>query len=135
LRDCELYLYGLERYATTHCKPGIAFDAEVRADKEYGEAVLRLLFSTRQEAYFLEQAVLDATRGCAGCPDDLTGWTGASEIRAMPAEDMVPIVLRLAEELEELGVWEFAARYVPMTAAQRAICQQRALAGAPACAA
>ena len=41
---------------------------------------------------------------------------------------------RLLAELEDLGVWEFAARFVPTTAAQRAICQQRALTGAPACA-
>jgi hypothetical protein len=116
----------------THCKPGIAFDADARArssaaEGEYGEEVLRLLFATRTEAYFLEQAVLDATRGSADCPEDLLGWAGASEIRAMPASDMVPIVLRLADELEELGLWEFAARYVPMTAAQRLQCQQRAL--------
>jgi hypothetical protein len=49
----------------------------------------------------------------------------------MPASDLVPIVLRLADELDNLGVWEFAARYVPMTSAQRVICQQRALAPAP----
>lgn len=130
VRECEFYLFELARYTETHCKPGIAFDAEYRACKgggEYGEEVLRLLFATRGEAYFLEQAVLDATRGSADCPEDLWGWRGASEIRAMPAEDLVPVVLRLADELEDLGPWEFAARYVPMTAAQRLQCQQRAL--------
>ena len=125
-RECEFYLFELARYGDTHCKPGIAFDTDRRADGEYGAEVLRLVFSTRAEAYFLEQAVLDATRGNAECPDDLFDWAGASEIRAMPASDMEPIVLRLADELEELGPCEFAARYVPMTAAQRAICQQRA---------
>ena len=125
-RECEFYLFELARYGDTHCKPGIAFDTERRADGEYGAEVLRLVFSTRAEAYFLEQAVLDATRGNVDCPADLLAWGGASEIRAMPASDMEPIVLRLAEELEELGPCEFAARYVPMTAAQRAICQQRA---------
>jgi DNA-directed RNA polymerase specialized sigma24 family protein len=137
-RECEFYLYELDRYSDTHCKPGIAFDADVRVrvgSGNYGAEILRLVFATRAEAYFLEQAVLDATRGSADCPEDLLDWGGASEIRAMPAEDMVPIVLRLAEELEELGPWAFAAAYCPMTAAQRAICQQRALAGAPACAA
>lgn len=125
-RECEFYLFELARYGDTHCKPGIAFDVERRADSEYGAEVLRLVFTTRAEAYFLEQAVLDATRGSADCLADLWDWTGVSEIRSMPASDMEPIVLRLAEELEELGMWEFAARYVPMTAAQRAICQQRA---------
>lgn len=129
-RECEFYLFELARYSDTHCKPGIAFDVGSRLAQggdEYGEEVLRLLFATRAEAWLLEQAVLDATRGCADCPEDLWDWRGASEIRAMPAEDMAPIVLRLHEELLELGCWEFAARYVPMTAAQRATCQQRAL--------
>ena len=129
-RECEFYLFELARYSDTHCKPGIAFDADVRArvgGGEYGEEVLRLVFSTRAKAYFLEQAVLDATCGSADCPEDLAGWAGASEVRAMPAKDMVPVVLRLAEELEDLGVWEFAVRFVSMTAAQRSACQQRAM--------
>jgi len=125
-RECQFYLYELARYSDTHCKPGIAFDADNRADHEYGAEVLRLFFATRAEAYFLEQAVLDATRGHRDCPDDLQGWGGASEVRAMPAEDLLPTIDHLAAELEEMGVWEFAAAYVPMTAAQRATCQQRA---------
>ena len=133
VRDCEFYVYELARYGATHCKPGIAFDADLRADEEYGTEVLRLVFATRQEAFFLEQAVLDATRGYADCPAALAGWIGASEVRAMPAADLVPIALRLAEEMEEAGIWDFAAARVPMTAAQRALCQQRALLGAPAC--
>lgn len=126
-RECEVYLFGLARYSATHCKTGIAFDTDTRADEEYGEEVLRMFFASRSEAYFLEQAVLDATRGSAGYPADLIDWAGHTEVRMMPAADMVQTILRLAEELEELGQWEFAARYVPMTAAQRAICQQRAL--------
>jgi hypothetical protein len=129
-RECEFYLFELARYSATHCKPGISFNTDARVacgQGEYGAEVLRLVFATRAEAYFLEQAVLDATRGPGQCPEDLFDWVGATEVRAMPASDMLPIVLRLAAELEELGLWEFAARYVPMTAAQRATCQQRAL--------
>ena len=134
IRDCSFYLFELANHASTHCKPGIAFDVDTRVRlgrSQYGTETLRLIYGTRQEAYFLEQAVLDATRGSAQCPADLAGWDGASEVRAMPAEDMLPIVERLAGEMEELGVWAFAAAYVPMTAAQRATCQQRALANAP----
>jgi transposase len=130
IRECEFYLFELARYSETHCKPGISANIDQRVlvgGGEYGGEVLRLLFATRAEALFLEQAVLDATRGCADCPKDLWDWDGNTEVRAMPASDMVPIVLRLADELEELGCWEFAARYVPMTAAQRLQCQQRAL--------
>jgi hypothetical protein len=134
VRDCSFYIYELSRYSDTHCKPGISVDVENRAavsQGEYGDEHFRVAFSTRQEAYFLEQALLDATRGAAGCPDDLIDWTGASEVRAMPAADLVPVAERLIAELDELGVWDFAALRVPMTMAQRAICQQRALQGAP----
>ncbi len=124
-RECEFYLYELARYSDTHCKPGISFDTDDRADDEYGAEVLRLFFDTRAEAYFLEQAVLDATRGYSDCPDDLAEWAGASEVRAMPAEDLLPVIDRLAAELELMGVWNFAAAYVPMTDAQRAACMLR----------
>jgi len=135
-RESEFYLCELARYGGTHCKPGIAFDTDVRVavgQGEYGAEVLRLFFATRAEAYFLEQAVLDATRDHYDCPDDLADWSGASEVRAMPAEDLLPTIDRLAAELEEMGPWEFAAAYVPMTAAQRAACHQRATASAPVC--
>ncbi len=124
-RECEFYLYELARYSDTHCKPGIAFDADDRADDEYGAEVLRLFFDTRAEAYFLEQAVLDATRGYSDCPDNLADWIGASEVRAMPAEDLLPIIEHLADEMECMGHWYFAASFVPMTDAQRAACMLR----------
>ena len=130
-RECEFYLFELARYSDTHCKPGIAFDVANRiagGRGEYGAEVLRLVFSARTEAFFLEQAVLDATRGSAKCPGDLAGWIGASEVRAMPADDLLPIIDRLAAELDAMGPWSFAAAYVPMTTAQRATCQQRAIA-------
>jgi Mor family transcriptional regulator len=133
-RECSFYLFELARYSATHCKPGIAFDANDRAYKgkgEYGSEILRLVFATRAEAFFLEQAVLDATRGSADCPEDLADWIGASEVRATPAADLLPIIDRLAAELEAMGHWAFAAAYVPMTTAQRATCQQRALTHSP----
>ena len=33
--------------------------------------------------------------------------------------------IRLADEMEELGLWEFAVRFVPMTASQVAVCQMK----------
>ena len=133
-RDCSFYIYDLPGQQG-HSKPGISFDVKTRvklAEGQYGEEHLLITYPTRQQAYFLEQAVLDATRGSAGRPEALLSWIGASEVRALPADDLVLIALHLADELEELGLWEFAVAYVPMTSAQRAICQQRALAGAPA---
>lgn len=118
-RECEFYIYELARYSTTHCKPGIAFDTDIRVDEEYGEEALRLFFNSRQEAFFLEQAILVETDAPWQCPDDLWSWKGASEIRAMPAKDLVPIALNLANELGEIGIWEFATLRVPMTNGQR----------------
>jgi len=134
IRDCSFYLYSLARYSDTHCKPGVAFNVEARAAQsygEYGKEHLRVTFATRQEAFLLEQALLNATCGAATCPDDLRDWQGATEVREIPAEDMLPIAERLIDELDELGVWDFACLRVPMTMEQRAICQQRALSGAP----
>jgi hypothetical protein len=136
VRDCDFYIYGLANFSG-FVKPGIAFDTEDRARSskgQYGEQHFSVTFATRQEAFFFEQAVLDATRGCAHCPEELLDWAGATEVRTMDPADLIQVADRLLAELEELGVWEFAARFVPMTAAQRAICQQRALTGAPACA-
>ena len=136
-RDSDFYIYDLRNFSG-FIKPGIAFDVVDRVRKsegQYGEELYLKTLNTRQEAYFLEQAILDATRGCAGYPDALAGWAGATEVRAMDPADLIQVADRLLAELEELGVWEFAAKWVPMTAAQRAICQQRALTGAPACAA
>ena len=133
-RDCSFYIFDLPDQQG-YSKPGISFDVKTRvklAEGQYGEEHLRITYPTRQEAYFLEQAVLDATPGSAGRPEALLSRIGASEVRALPADDLVLIAIHLADELEELGLWEFAVAYVPMTSSQRAICQQRALADAPA---
>ena len=129
-RECSFYLFELAGHSQTHCKPGIAFDVNHRVHKgggQYGQEAVVQVFATRAEAWFLEQAVLDETRSNAMRPEELENWGGASEIRSMAAVDMEFIVFRLIDELEELGMWEFAAAYVPMTAAQRALCQQKSL--------
>lgn len=128
VRECEFYAYELARYADTHCKPGIAFNPERRAansNGEYGSEILSLFFSTRQEAFFLEQALLELTKDKKQIPDDLVDWIGASEIRAISAVEMVDLATKLQQEMEELGVWGFAAQYVPMTTAQRDECLRR----------
>jgi Mor family transcriptional regulator len=133
LRECTFYLFSLARFKDTHCKPGISFDVEdrIRTSKgEYGEEFLRKELATRQEAFFLEQAVLHATRNAAQCPEVLRDWAGSHEVRSLPPMEALLITECLLNEMEELGVWDFAALRVPMTAAQRIACQQRAQAGA-----
>ena len=129
-RECSFYLFELAGHSQTHCKPGISFDVNHRVHNgggQYGLKAVVQVFATRAEAWFLEQAVLDETRSNATQLEELKNWDGATEVRNMAANDMELIVFRLIEELEELGMWEFAAAYVPMTAAQRVTCQQKSL--------
>jgi len=128
-KECSFYVSELARYRETHCKPGIAWDVSIRAGVsrgEYGDSVLRIIFATRREAYFLEQASLYRTKHLWGCPDDLEAWQGATEIRAIAASEFAPIALQLADEMQELGPWEFAVRFVPLTSTQRAVCEAKA---------
>ena len=128
-KECSFYVSELARYRETHCKPGIAWDVAIRAGVsrgEYGDSVLRIIFATRLEAYFLEQASLYKTKHLWGCPEDLEAWQGATEIRAVAASEFAPIALQLADELQELGPWEFAVRFVPLTSTQRAVCEAKA---------
>ncbi len=126
-RDCEFYLYDLVRYKETHCKPGISFFVDHRAqDPEYGDCHLAILFDSRHGAYFLEQAVLEATKDHQQMPRDLMDWDGSTEIREMHAVEMIDVVLHYNNLLEDLGLWQFAADYVPMTKAQRKQCLKRA---------
>ena len=122
------YIFELARYVDTHYKPGIAIDTEVRArqsDGEYGEELFGMEFSSREEAFFLEQALLFETQAYADCPVDLIEWAGASEIRAMDPEDLIAIAIQLSESMEELGLWEFAVAYVPMTKGQLVRCKTK----------
>jgi transposase-like protein len=128
-RETELYVVEMAGHRSTHSKVGIAFDSDHRRDcssGEYGEEHLRMMFETRQEAFFLEQAVLEATKYEFDPPRSLAGWIGVTEIRAVPAHRLAALTAELASEMEELGHWEFAARYVPMTAGQQAACLQQA---------
>jgi len=135
-RNCVLYVIEMKNHPG-YCKVGIAFNYKTRADGEYVEeekAQLIKTLPTRQEPYLIEQATLDATRCFAEIPEGLEGWGGAGEIRRMPVEDLEAVALAMLQEAKECGLWEMSSLRVPMRAHQRAICQQRALAGAPACA-
>jgi transposase-like protein len=128
-RDTELYVVEMESHRLTHSKVGIAFDSDHRREcsaGKYGEEHLRMVFETRQEAFFLEQAVLEATKYDFDPPQCMAGWVGVTEIRAVPANRLSALTAELASEMEELGHWEFAALRVPMTADQRAACLAKA---------
>jgi DNA invertase Pin-like site-specific DNA recombinase len=127
-RHCSFYVFKLDLLGN-YCKPGIAFDVEQRAeDLLYQDELMRIEFASRAEAYLFEQAVLSATEAYANCPKDLleAKWAGYREIRDMDFGLFESICVQLLEELGELGVWEFGARYVQMTESQRAAFMARA---------
>ena len=84
-----------------------------------GEELFSKIFGCREEAYFLEEAVLMETRRFGECPNDLIGWAGFTEVRKMNLEDLVTVVDFYTEKLEEIGKWRFALTYLSMTDKQR----------------
>ena len=128
-QDTTFYIYSLRSFPE-HLKPGIAFDHKKRANnsqKYYSEVIYLKEFATRKKAFFLEQAVLDQSIDYADCPQLLLDieWEGNSEVRRMMENDLIEIVEYLLNELEELGIWQFALDYVPMTSYQYIQCQEK----------
>ena len=120
--DCaaEFYVYGLRNYPG-HIKPGIDSTGRraISSEGEYGDKLLSIEL-TRFDAVLLEQAVLTETRLMAHCPDELVErkWAGSTEVRRMDADALINIAVELHEQFLELGRWEFALRFVPLTRAQ-----------------
>ena len=127
-RETSFYVYDLSRFPG-YLKPGIAFDIGDRADEskgEYGEVLLQMVFACRQAAFMLEQAILFATLDCSNCPEQLIDWEGATEVRKIGFEDLEPLIDFYESELDAMGIWSFAAAYVPMTLAEKRQCLQLA---------
>ena len=109
---------------------GIAFDLKVRKKRSggiYSNEVLIQWFGTREEAFFFEQAMLKATRKDWDYLDKLMQqrWEGVTEIRSTRASDLLELYEYFLQELEEEGLWEFAANHCDMTSAQRDLCKSR----------
>lgn len=127
-RPTSFYVFQLKKFPE-FIKPGIAIDPEHRADcsdDEYGDLLLELMFDSREEAFFLESAVLNETISHFMCPTELESadWSGRTEVRLMEFEQMEQVVDFYNLELENLGMWNFAAEYVPMTSDQRKTCRE-----------
>jgi DNA-directed RNA polymerase specialized sigma24 family protein len=122
-RLTHFYVYTLSRFPSL-LKIGISFELGNRAaDAEYGTLVLGYEFATRQEAHFLEEAVLFRTRDFHDCPSELLEtWPGWTEIRNISIDKLRNVIESLQQELKRLGVWGFGACFVPMTAGQRHRC-------------
>ena len=129
--ETEFYVYTMNGYDGL-LKVGISNDSERRAKDSYGvygENLLLTVLASREEAYFLEQAVLHATDEYFDPPQDLLdqNWAGWSEVRRMEEEPLLDLIDFYESQLDEMGIWDFAASYVPMTEAEKEECLSRAI--------
>ena len=129
-RETSFYIYTLHNLSG-YLKFGIAFDPKTRASVSqgyYADNILEKVFSSRHAAFFFEQAILEATRDFESYPQQLIDieWDGLTEVRQMNQEDAIELFKFLESELEQVSLWDFAARYVPMTDTRRKICLDRA---------
>lgn len=131
-RDSYYYVYTVKGYPNL-LKPGIAFDMERRSSLSdgkgvYGDRLLEILYPTREEAFFLEQAILNETSDKWEAPDELIkiDWGGISELREMEFDELEEVIIYYQNKLLEMEPWLFAAEYVPMTDVQREECLQKA---------
>ena len=129
-RETSFYIYTLHNLSG-YLKFGIAFDPKTRASASqgyYADNILEKVFASRHAAFFFEQAILEATRDLESYHQQLIDieWVGLTEVRQMNQEDAIELFEFFESELEQVSLWDFAARYVPMTDTQRKICLERA---------
>jgi len=127
--ETEFYVYTLNGYDGL-LKVGISNDSERRAkDSEgiYETNLLLIVLDSREQAFFLEQAVLYATEKYFDPPLELVdqNWAGWSEVRRMEEEPLFELIDFYETQLDEMNKWEFAAKYVPMTEAEQQECLKR----------
>lgn len=131
-RETEFYVFTIKGYPGI-LKPGISKDADFR--KKYGSSgyyeneILLQVYETREEAFFVEQAILNQTANFGSRPEELVSidWQGISELRCIEEEELNSIFEFLHSELENMGVWKFATVYVPMTKREKKECLIRSL--------
>ena len=133
-RETNYYVYSLKGLPE-YLKPGIKFKDEDRAKHSegyYDQCLLLDLYSCREEAYFVEQAVLNETSSFFDCPKELEpnlsreSWAGWTELRRISFNQLEKIINFYRNEILEMGKWFFAVDYVPMTQKQKEECLLRA---------
>jgi hypothetical protein len=103
------YVY-IARIGDGYLKPGIAKDAERRADRLYNSFVFQSDQMTRAEAWVIEQCLLSKTRDARPVylEDQYIGWGGWTELRledVYTAEWYINTFNALLDELAVVG-WE-----------------------------
>ena len=91
----------------------------------YDEPELVQTYETRHEAWLVEYMVLEETMSYLDIPQELNGWGGSFELRLMDLEDLKSVFDFYDDQLEELGIYEYALKYVDMTEDEKFICEQR----------
>ena len=111
------YVFTLNRFPEL-TKPGIAKDIQRRADTEYG-VMHDFIEGTRLEVWLIEQAILFETKHKLEIPEELEDWDGASELRRAGASEIFEMGIKLHELMRDIGMAEFACRFLPTTPEQR----------------
>ena len=132
-KETQYYVYSKKNFPE-YLKPGIKFSDEDRAKHSqgyYDECLLLIVFPSREEAFFIEQAVLNETSRYFDCPEELQpiiggfNWAGWTELRKISFDQLEETIDFYLQEIEEMGKWRFASLYVPMTTEQREECLRR----------
>jgi hypothetical protein len=114
-----LYIYAMKRYPDL-VKIGISNNPAARAgDIEYGDQICSWLFEERVDAYIVKQSIHRQTVSSAKLPEDLALWKGGLEIRQLDHREVEDIAQFYVDEFYELGRWEFALAYAPLTERQK----------------
>jgi len=119
--ETDFYVYSLVNQSE-HIKLGIAYNHLLRkkdSKGKYDKALLVQRYASRHHAFVIEQAILEETRNFSHFPDCLAGWDGFTEVRRMTFESAEEIFIFYDTELDCMGIWDFAVKYVPMTDDER----------------
>ena len=134
-RPTAFYIYQLEFFPEFY-KLGIDANGLRDKDLEYGEEKLYKKFESRKQAFFLEQALLHKTlliqkerRIKISCPYELkeAKWPGATEVRRLDIHELKDEARKLIKELDELKLWNFAIKHVPMKDEEKRQCRAKSL--------
>ena len=128
-RSTVFYIVEIVNYPT-QLKPGIAFDFNERASRSYklyGDLLFLKEFPSRQDAFFVEEAILNETIFASNPPQELIEkeWGGWTELREMKIDELIKISEYYFSQWEDLGTWKFASYYVDMTNLQKLECEKR----------
>ena len=96
------------------------------SDPEYGEQECLWPFDNRLDAFLVEEALLKITLNYQKYPSELYKWAGYTEIRKCNPDFLTETAQLLIDEFNDLGRWQFAANYVPMSIEQKQECERRA---------